>query len=157
MQLRDVVERGSCNCSCYLGRHLHVDDTGGTILRILSQRTNDEVAREFVRLKSDRRSEGGDGWILTTIMFSPWSASVLFACLLVMGLAVRFNCIDCVTGGWMHGRTDGQTNAHPPRLEGMTVLPIYLQTEYVFQMQYLGKLWCRKLTCLSHLCSSSTS
>lgn len=61
MQLRDVVERGSCNCSCYLGRHLHVDDTGGTILRILSQRTNDEVAREFVRLKSDRRSEGGDG------------------------------------------------------------------------------------------------
>ncbi|XP_022086995.1 protein unc-13 homolog B-like isoform X2 [Acanthaster planci] len=61
MQLRDIVECGSCACWCALGRWLHMDDTGGTILRILSQRTNDEVAREFVRLKSERRSEGGDG------------------------------------------------------------------------------------------------
>ena len=64
MQLRDIVECGSCACWCALGRKLHVDDTGGTILRILSQRTNDEVAREFVRLKSERRSEGGEGWSL---------------------------------------------------------------------------------------------
>ena len=56
------MECGSVACWCALGRKLHVDDTGGTILRILSQRTNDEVAREFVRLKSERRSEGGDGW-----------------------------------------------------------------------------------------------
>lgn len=61
MQLRDIVECGSCASWCALGRKLHVDDTGGTILRILSQRTNDEVAREFVRLKSESRSEGGDG------------------------------------------------------------------------------------------------
>lgn len=61
MQLRDVVDRGSCACWVTLGRHLHVDDTGGTILRILSQRTNDEVAREFVSVKSSRRADGGDG------------------------------------------------------------------------------------------------
>ncbi|XP_071844259.1 protein unc-13 homolog B-like isoform X5 [Apostichopus japonicus] len=61
MQLCDIVECGSCASWCALGHRLHVDDTGGTILRILSQRTNDEVAREFVRLKSESRSEGGDG------------------------------------------------------------------------------------------------
>ncbi|XP_041464703.1 protein unc-13 homolog B-like isoform X3 [Lytechinus variegatus] len=60
LQLHTIVECGSCACVCTLGRKLHVNDTGGTILRILSQRTNDEVAREFVRLKSERRSEGGD-------------------------------------------------------------------------------------------------
>ncbi|XP_077989232.1 protein unc-13 homolog B-like isoform X2 [Glandiceps talaboti] len=60
MQLRDIVECGSCACWCALGRTVHLDDTGWTILRILSQRTNDEVAREFVRLKSESRTEGGD-------------------------------------------------------------------------------------------------
>ncbi|XP_071508395.1 protein unc-13 homolog B-like isoform X2 [Diadema antillarum] len=60
LQLHTIVECGSCACVSTLGRKLHVNDTGGTILRILSQRTNDEVAREFVRLKSERRSEGGD-------------------------------------------------------------------------------------------------
>ncbi|XP_025078268.1 protein unc-13 homolog B-like isoform X7 [Pomacea canaliculata] len=55
MQLRDIVEQGSCACWCTLGRRLHLDDTGFTILRILSQRINDEVAKEFVKLKSECR------------------------------------------------------------------------------------------------------
>ncbi|XP_070209197.1 protein unc-13 homolog B-like [Littorina saxatilis] len=55
MQLRDIVEQGSCACWCTLGRRVHLDDTGFTILRILSQRTNDEVAKEFVKLKSECR------------------------------------------------------------------------------------------------------
>nr|QQY02551.1 protein unc-13 homolog A 1 [Cryptocotyle lingua] len=47
---------GACACICRLGRRLHMDDTGWTILRILSQRPQDEIAREFVRLKSEVRS-----------------------------------------------------------------------------------------------------
>ncbi|XP_033107165.1 protein unc-13 homolog B-like isoform X3 [Anneissia japonica] len=60
LQLRDIVEPGSCACWTALGRSLYMNDTGWTILRILSQRTNDEVAREFVRLKSECRSVGGE-------------------------------------------------------------------------------------------------
>nr|XP_006814204.1 PREDICTED: protein unc-13 homolog B-like [Saccoglossus kowalevskii] len=60
MQLRDIVECGSCACWCALGRTVNLDDTGWTILRILSQRTNDAVASEFVRLKSESRTESGD-------------------------------------------------------------------------------------------------
>ena len=57
MQLRDIIEQGSCACWLPLGTRIHMDATGWTILRILSKRSNDEVAKEFVKLKSDVRND----------------------------------------------------------------------------------------------------
>ncbi|XP_073978403.1 unc-13 isoform X4 [Rhodnius prolixus] len=57
MQLKDIIEQGSRACWLSLGKRIQMDETGWTILRILSQRSNDEVAKEFVKLKSDIRPE----------------------------------------------------------------------------------------------------
>merc|ERR1719209_1793203 len=57
MQLKDIMDQGSCACWLSLGRRVNMDETGWTILRILSQRTTDEVAKEFVKLKSEVRDE----------------------------------------------------------------------------------------------------
>ena len=59
MQLREVAQKGSCACWCTLGRRIQLDETGWTVLRILSQRSNDEVAKEFVKLKSECRQADG--------------------------------------------------------------------------------------------------
>uniref|UniRef100_A0A3Q3KBR0 Unc-13 homolog A n=1 Tax=Monopterus albus TaxID=43700 RepID=A0A3Q3KBR0_MONAL len=56
LQVKDIANKGSVTCWLPLGRRIHMDETGLTVLRILSQRNNDDVAKEFVKLKSDQRS-----------------------------------------------------------------------------------------------------
>lgn len=61
MQMRNLVDQGSCACWVQLGRRLQVDETGLILLRILSQRQQDEIAKEFVKLKSEVRYESEVG------------------------------------------------------------------------------------------------
>jgi protein unc-13 len=57
IKLGSVIEHGSYSCWLPLGFRVHMDETGWTILRILSHRTNDELAKEFVHLKSSQRNK----------------------------------------------------------------------------------------------------
>uniref|UniRef100_A0A1I7UKH6 Protein kinase C n=1 Tax=Caenorhabditis tropicalis TaxID=1561998 RepID=A0A1I7UKH6_9PELO len=58
LQLSAVVDQaGSCAMWVQLGTRLHIDETGLILLRILSQRQTDEVAKDFVRLKTECRYE----------------------------------------------------------------------------------------------------
>lgn len=59
LQLKGVVEAGSCACWVQLVQRLQIDDTGLILLRILSQRQQDEAAKEFVKLKSESRFDEG--------------------------------------------------------------------------------------------------
>ncbi|XP_061672435.1 uncharacterized protein LOC133499009 isoform X2 [Syngnathoides biaculeatus] len=55
VQLRDVAERRTCICWCPLGPGITTDQTGTTVMRILSQRPNDDIAKEFIKVKSETR------------------------------------------------------------------------------------------------------
>jgi protein unc-13 len=57
LQLAQVIEQGNISTWIQMGRRLNVDETGLILLRILSQRQTDEIAKEFVRLKSECRHE----------------------------------------------------------------------------------------------------
>lgn len=59
LPLRTMVDSGSSATWIQLGRRLQFDETGQILLRILAQRQNDEIAREFFKLNSEVRFEEG--------------------------------------------------------------------------------------------------
>jgi len=61
--LSDVVAtaKGSLSIWVQLGKRLQLDSTALILLRILSQRQQDEIAKEFVKLKTESRYEEGAG------------------------------------------------------------------------------------------------
>lgn len=67
VQLRDVADRKTCVCWCPLGPRIKTDETGMTVMRILSQRPADEVAKEFVKLKSETRPVEEGRWAAETL------------------------------------------------------------------------------------------
>ena len=55
--LRDLKETGGLHAWVQLGKRLAIDQTGLILLRILSQRPNDEIAKEFCKLKTETRPD----------------------------------------------------------------------------------------------------
>uniref|UniRef100_A0A3B1IZZ2 Unc-13 homolog Ba (C. elegans) n=1 Tax=Astyanax mexicanus TaxID=7994 RepID=A0A3B1IZZ2_ASTMX len=55
LKLRDVMDKRSCVCWCPLGPKIITDQTGQITLSILAQRPADEIAKDFVRLKTESR------------------------------------------------------------------------------------------------------
>lgn len=51
--------QGSLSSWVQLGKRLQIDGQGLVLLRILSQRQQDELAKEFVKLKTETRYEEG--------------------------------------------------------------------------------------------------
>ena len=57
LRLAEVAEQGQCAVWATMAKRERFDDTGWTILRILSQRSNDQIAKDFVRLKTIFRED----------------------------------------------------------------------------------------------------
>lgn len=52
-----MYDSGSFASWSVLGRSVLINETGWKILRIMSQRRNDDLAKDFVRLKFDQTLE----------------------------------------------------------------------------------------------------
>ena len=59
MRAREPFPQGSLSSWVQLGKRLQIDGQGLVLLRILSQRQQDELAKEFVKLKTETRYEEG--------------------------------------------------------------------------------------------------
>ena len=57
LRLAEINEQGACAVWVTLAKREKFDDTGWTILRILSQRSADQIAKDFVKLKTQCRDD----------------------------------------------------------------------------------------------------